>query len=129
MELVRPLTAYPLRTVAGINTEAGYVRALEGTDLPFFETYFLGGDNSVRGFRFRSIWVRDENGVTIPDEFETPRGGDKYFQLNLEYQFLLGCFRAHHSERIRQGRGSLCGDAVTLRSRRSSRSATSRRRK
>ena len=42
----------------------------------------------MRGYSFRSIWVRDENGNTVLDNLGIPMGGDKYFQANVEYHFL-----------------------------------------
>jgi outer membrane protein insertion porin family len=106
----KPLTFEPVRTLFAINAEAGWVEPFDNNVLSFNETYFLGGDNSIRGFRFRSIWVRCEGGEiirapttenpnatrpclpdeTLPDQFGFPQGGNKYFQLNLEYQFLFG---------------------------------------
>ena len=90
----------PLRTVAAINVETGFIEPFgvdnEGSDnsLFFLNRYFLGGEQSVRGFDFRSIWARDfETGRTILDN-GFPSGGDRFFQLNLEYQFLIsGPFR------------------------------------
>ena len=90
----------PLSTVAAVNVEAGYIEAF-GTDdlgqpnqLFFLNRFFLGGEQSVRGFDFRSIWARDfETGRSILDR-GFPGGGNKMFQLNLEYQFLItGPFR------------------------------------
>ena len=60
------------------------------TSVFFLNKYFLGGENSVRGFDFRSIWVRDEetNRTILENGFF--QGGTKFVQLNLEYQFLIG---------------------------------------
>jgi outer membrane protein insertion porin family len=86
----------PLRTVAGINIEGGLIDPFgtqsDGTprEIFFLNRFFLGGEQSIRGFEFRSIWARDfETGRTILED-GFPKGGDKFFQLNLEYQFLLG---------------------------------------
>jgi outer membrane protein insertion porin family len=85
-----------LRTVAGVNIEAGLIDPFgtnsDGTprEVFFLNRFFLGGEQSIRGFEFRSIWARDfETGRTILEQ-GFPKGGDKFFQLNLEYQFLLG---------------------------------------
>jgi outer membrane protein insertion porin family len=85
-----------LPTVAGINIEGGLIDPFgtnsDGTprEVFFLNRYFLGGEQSIRGFEFRSVWVRDfETGRTILED-GFPKGGDKFFQLNLEYQFLLG---------------------------------------
>ncbi|HEX2466039.1 MAG TPA: outer membrane protein assembly factor BamA [Thermoanaerobaculia bacterium] len=85
-----------LETVAGINVEGGLIDPFgtnsDGTDreIFFLNRFFLGGEQSIRGFEFRSVWARDfETGRTILED-GFPKGGDKFFQLNLEYQFLLG---------------------------------------
>ncbi len=94
---VRPLIAF--------NIEGGFADPFGGRELDYFERYFLGGENSVRGFNYRSISVRCEGGEPIPirpedpvchrdeiypDEFGRSRGGDKYAQFNLELHLLLG---------------------------------------
>jgi outer membrane protein assembly factor BamA len=96
------VSGYPVRTVFGINVEAGWiepfgsVRTSEGVEvdrvLSPLERYFLGGENSIRGHRYRSIFVRDSQGNPVVDPaFPTiGLGGDRYFQVNLEYHVLLG---------------------------------------
>lgn len=105
----RPLSGYPLRTVGAVNIEAGYLHSLDDYVFLPTELYFLGGDNSIRGFRFRQIWARCVGGELIPKPGSTTgetipcapdatyydrngliQGGNKYFQANLEYQFLFG---------------------------------------
>ena len=97
-----PSTRYPVRTVWGFNIEAGMVEPF-GTfvdstglrrDRPLnpFERYRMGGENSIRGHRYNSIFVRDDQDIIVIDPefgfFEL--GGDKYLQVNVEYHFLLG---------------------------------------
>jgi outer membrane protein insertion porin family len=86
----------PLTTVAAVNLEGGLIDPFGTQDdgnpreIFFLNRFFLGGEQSVRGFEFRTVWARDfETGSTILDD-GFPKGGDKFFQLNLEYQFLLG---------------------------------------
>ena len=50
----------------------------------------MGGEQSLRGFRYRQVWVRDKDGKTIVDEFGSPQGGEQFFQANVEYHLLLG---------------------------------------
>jgi len=100
--LFLPVSGYPLRTVFGLNVEAGWIEPFgsfttpEGVQvdrgLSPLERYFLGGENSVRGHRFRSIFVRDSQGNPVPDPsiLSVGLGGDQYFQINVEYHFLLG---------------------------------------
>ena len=100
----KPLSQVPVKTVFAVNMESGYIRSHGNDPLSFLERYYLGGETSVRGFRFRSIWVRCLGGEAYPnrpekpcqpdetavDEFGFPLGGDKFFQLNLEYHVLVG---------------------------------------
>jgi outer membrane protein insertion porin family len=90
LSLFQPISNYPTRTLAALNVEAGWVEPFGGEPLSIFERYFLGGENSIRGHRFRSIFLRKPNGDPVTDEFGLTLGGDKYLQLNLEYHFLLG---------------------------------------
>ncbi len=86
----RPVSRGRLKTVFGFNTQVGYILPYDGYQLAPFDRFYLGGENSVRGFSFRSIWARDENGNTLVDDFGVPLGGDRYFHTNLEYHFLTG---------------------------------------
>ncbi len=85
-----PVTREGLHTVAGLNIEAGYIEALGERPLFSLDRFFLGGENSIRGFRPRSIWVRDKDGNTVRDEFGLALGGVSFVQANLEYHFVLG---------------------------------------
>lgn len=73
---------FPLfwQTVGFLHGEAGYVRQ-NGNDLLLTEEYrfFLGGINSMRGYKWRSISPRDENGAKY--------GGNRYVLFNVEYIF------------------------------------------
>ena len=86
----KPMPGQQLRMVLAANVEAGWIEPYQGHELSFFERYFLGGETSVRGFRYRSISVRDKQGNILYDEYGFPFGGNRYLQLNLEYHFLLG---------------------------------------
>lgn len=70
-----------LGTVGFLHGEAGYVAENGNGILPDYERFYLGGINSLRGFDFQDICVRDDEGDEI--------GGDKYIQFNLEYMFPL----------------------------------------
>lgn len=50
-------------------------------EIPIFERFFLGGSQSVRGTRLRSIGPIDDRGNIL--------GGTKSFQYNVEYVFAL----------------------------------------
>lgn len=91
--LYRPINYGKVKTVFGFNTEAGWISPFNDYELTRLDRFFLGGDNSVRGFPFRSITVLNEDGTRrkdpdFPPTLDVDVGGDKYVQLNLEYHFL-----------------------------------------
>ncbi len=74
------------KTVGFLHSEGGYVH--ENTDgyLPDYERFYLGGMNSLRGYDWRDISIREynEDGLLIDE-----RGGDKFIQFNVEFLFPL----------------------------------------
>lgn len=71
-----------LRHVLTLHGRIGYVHPLEGRTVPVYERYTLGGINSLRGLKSRSVGPVDaESGDVI--------GGDKELLLNVEYLFPL----------------------------------------
>jgi outer membrane protein insertion porin family len=96
-----PLLRRGLRTVGRINLETAYIEPFGSDELGFprelffNDRLFLGGENSIRGYRYRSIWVRDpDTGEVIRDENQFPQGGTKSFLLNFEHHFVVsGPFR------------------------------------
>jgi outer membrane protein assembly factor BamA len=50
----------------------------------------MGGDRSLRGIPYYSVLPRRENGTYFLNEQGARMGGDRYWQLNLEYQFRVG---------------------------------------
>ncbi|MFQ5525391.1 MAG: outer membrane protein assembly factor BamA [Thermoanaerobaculia bacterium] len=88
--MYRPVTTEGVMTVAGLNVEAGYIAPFGGKELFNLDRFFLGGENTVRGFRTRGIWVRDKDGNTVRDEFGFALGGETFLQANLEYHLVLG---------------------------------------
>jgi outer membrane protein insertion porin family len=87
--LFRPIPLGRVNSVFAVNMETGWVEGIDGEEVIPLERYYLGGENSVRGFEFRSIFVRDENDRPVLDDGFF-KGGNKFLQLNLEYHFLLG---------------------------------------
>ncbi len=96
-----PLTRGAWRSVGRANLQLGYIKPFGADDqgnlrqLFFLDRYLLGGENSLRGFAFRSIWVRDpETGRTLLDANGFPQGGNKSVVINLEHHTLVnGPFR------------------------------------
>lgn len=75
---------FPFRwsTVGVIHARAGYMQRLNWGALPAYEKFYLGGIDSIRGFRYADISPRDP----VTNE---RIGGVKFTQLNLEYRFPL----------------------------------------
>ncbi len=61
----------------------GVADSLQGGDVPFYDRYFLGGQYSLRGFKFRDIAPRQPYtpGITVNE----PIGGDSYWFGSFEY--------------------------------------------
>jgi len=57
--------------------EGGYGFGWAEAPLPIFERFYLGGPNSIRGFKFRQVSPRDESGLRI--------GGSSEVLGNAEY--------------------------------------------
>ena len=65
---------------------AGIADSLSGTDVPFYDRYYLGGLYSLRGFGFRDIGPRDPTyGSINPNMPDEPIGGDSFWFGSLEY--------------------------------------------
>ncbi|MEW5909392.1 MAG: outer membrane protein assembly factor BamA, partial [Thermodesulfobacteriota bacterium] len=64
-------------TVGFLHLKGGYVRKNPDGKLPDYERFYLGGINSLRGFKWRTVSPVDDEGNRI--------GGDKFIQLNAEY--------------------------------------------
>ena len=85
-----PISRQPFRSSFGVNVEAGVIRTIDDGRIFPQQRFFLGGDDSVRGFRRRSLVVRDTDGNILRDEQGFPLGGDNMLQLNLEYHIQAG---------------------------------------
>ena len=109
----RPVSRKPLRSSFGVKVKAGWFEPSDDSEILSSQRFYLGGDSSIRGFRTSTISVReaglvplldsegspvlDDAGEPITlerpiryDENGVPLGGDKMFQLNLEYHVLTG---------------------------------------
>ena len=80
---------FPRGALLGLNLEAGYVQPIEGGEVPIFERFQLGGEQSLRGFRAGAVVPlhKDTNQV-FTDSLGRILGGNKFFVINIEYQFL-----------------------------------------
>jgi outer membrane protein insertion porin family len=68
--------------VFGFHVEYQFVKPREGSDLPFWERFYLGGERSIRGYEIYSIGPRNEQFRNI--------GGDKSLVFNVEYIIPVG---------------------------------------
>lgn len=73
-----------------VNAEAGMVVSERKSGVPIFERFFVGGINSVRGFRPRTLGPRRKVPIS-PDPnaalFDFPTGGNKELIFNVELEF------------------------------------------
>jgi outer membrane protein insertion porin family len=67
--------------VGVLHAKGGYVKELEGMDLPDYEKFYMVGIDSLRGFERDDLSPRDENGSEI--------GGTRFVQGNAEIRFPL----------------------------------------
>jgi len=79
---------YPLfwDTVFHVHAQGGYIMENGGDKVPPFERFYLGGMNSVRGYKERSIspLYNDQDAAQGYDEGDE-KGGNKSFFFNVEY--------------------------------------------
>ena len=92
MTWFKPISRRPWRSTMGFNVETSYIRPINDSVLFPLQRFFTGGENSVRGFRRRSLTVIDGEGRLVVDNNQTqfPLGGDFQLQINLEYHILAG---------------------------------------
>jgi outer membrane protein insertion porin family len=79
--------------VARAKVTAGFIKGWDDQHpVPVSELYYLGGINSVRGYRLLSLAPTIPAGAAVrPDSelFDFSSGGDKHLTLNLELEFPL----------------------------------------
>ena len=79
---------WPRHTYLAANVEGGWVTAYGSKDIPIFERFQIGGEQSLRGFRAGAVLPLKENKQVFTDEFGRILGGNKFFVLNVEYVFV-----------------------------------------
>ena len=85
--IYHPLTR---RYVLAGNFEAGQIFPFNNSDIPIYDRYRLGGERSLRGFEYYSVLPRTAAGDYFYTAAGATMGGDRYAQLNLEFQIKLG---------------------------------------
>jgi outer membrane protein insertion porin family len=81
------------------NLDMGLLKAYAGTQdpaeteedsrIPLFERYRIGGDRSVRGFKFGSIYPIDSNNRAFFSSAGALLGGDRFLVFNSEYVYAV----------------------------------------
>ncbi len=69
-----------LSIIARVGTVAAYGSSDE---VPFYDRFYLGGPDSLRGFEYRDVGPRDD------DDADEAIGGDSYGMVSFEYSFRL----------------------------------------
>lgn len=70
----------PGDTILTLNGEVGIVETWGGdNDVPIYDRLYLGGSNNLRGFKYRDVGPKDENGEPI--------GGNTLARLTVEWTF------------------------------------------
>ncbi len=73
---------------AAFRVSSGFVTAYDGHGIPPWERFFLGGENSLRGFTTRSVYPITKDGRYFIDPGTgTIEGGNRYILTNAEYVF------------------------------------------
>ena len=86
-----PVSSVGIKTVFGAHVRIGRIIPLNNSTLFFSDRYYLGGEQTLRGFRYRTVWVRDANNNTVFDSTGLfPLGGERMFQFNTEFHLVLG---------------------------------------
>ena len=73
------------RHIFAFNASYGYLQNMGREELPLYDLYRPGGENSIRGYRFGQV------GSVLLDNNRRPVvvGGNKQLILNAEYQFKI----------------------------------------
>ena len=94
-----PRSTFPATKASNfaLNLEVGMLRPYDSqargtrgtTTIPIFERYRIGGDRSVRGFKYGAIFPIDDQNRAFFDQNGALLGGDKFLVFNLEYVYQL----------------------------------------
>jgi outer membrane protein insertion porin family len=78
------------KNILALHVEAGQFLTYNDSDIPLYERYRLGGDRSLRGLPYYSVLPRTAEGQYFYTAGGSRIGGDRYWQINMEYQFRIG---------------------------------------
>ncbi len=72
----------PKAHIIGFHAQYQFIRAINNSEVPYWEKFFLGGERSIRGYEVYSIGPRNANGYNL--------GGEKSAIFNAEYIIPVG---------------------------------------
>ncbi len=79
----------PRNAIVALNAEVGYLVQVGNTPLPVFERFQLGGEQSMRGYSLGAVVpLHPDTHQVFTDDAGRILGGNKFFVINAEYQFL-----------------------------------------
>lgn len=68
--------------VLELSAKTGVTQSVDGGDVPFYDRFYLGGQDSLRGFDYYGVGPRE---VTQDGQLYEPIGGDTYWFASAEY--------------------------------------------
>lgn len=77
-------------TIFAVNWEGGMVFPFNDSEIPYYDRYRMGGERSLRGLPSWRIFPMRRDETFFLTEQGSIEGGDRYMQLNLEYQIKIG---------------------------------------
>lgn len=81
------LPTWPKQNLA-FRVSTAYIKPMQGREIPIWERFFLGGEDTLRGFGVRSVYPLTKDGRFFVDpDTRTIEGGDRTFLANIEYVF------------------------------------------
>ncbi len=66
----------------GVHVQYTFAKSLRGSEIPFWERFYMGGERDIRGYEIYTIGQRDPSGYNM--------GGVKSFVFNAEYILHVG---------------------------------------
>jgi outer membrane protein insertion porin family len=72
----------PKAHIIGFHAQYQFIKAMNNSEVPYWEKFFLGGERSIRGYEVYSIGPRNANGYNL--------GGEKSAIFNAEYIVPVG---------------------------------------
>jgi outer membrane protein insertion porin family len=78
------------RYILAGNFELGEIFPYGGVEIPIYDRYILGGERSLRAFEYYTVYPRRKDGSYFTDQYGARMGGDRFMQINLEFQIKVG---------------------------------------